>query len=235
MPNYFERQAARRQWQQQWPNHCTRCEGAGVLEYDDDPSPTGVSLAPGTMRFTDPCPQCVEYDLCPRCGGDLDELTGDEALTCPHCGWNSENPERCPPDPREGCFGEDDPVYTTLRNAGMSQAMLTWFCGDYELVLSFPTRDETVVMQIANQVDVKKCASQREFDLAVVQALRERRDVLTQALRSLELVHEPTSFAEAEAMGYELLGEQRDDQGTEVRRDYESPEGQFLILIEPTS
>jgi hypothetical protein len=50
-----------------FPNHCKQCGGTGVIEYTDDPSPSGVSLSSGYMTYTDPC-SCIEHDLCPLCG-----------------------------------------------------------------------------------------------------------------------------------------------------------------------
>lgn len=104
--------------------------GSGCILYDDDPSPAGISLSPGTYSYADPCP-CVEAGKCPDCGspliGSLDDLnteTGQytDELRCggeegeeEGCGWSwTVALERAaePPD-YEGGLGDswpdDDP------------------------------------------------------------------------------------------------------------------------------
>ena len=88
MTNYYEQLAARKAWQAQWPNHCTVCEGAGSISYEDDPSSAGVSLGAGTITGTDPCPGCAEWFCCARCNQELPEVG-----VCTHCGWNPEEPD----------------------------------------------------------------------------------------------------------------------------------------------
>lgn len=66
---------------------CGRCGGTGYIIYKDDPSPPGVSLSPGSMLFSEPCPSCLGEGLCPKCGA---ALGGDEWAICPKCEWNEE-------------------------------------------------------------------------------------------------------------------------------------------------
>lgn len=62
-------------------NQCQNCKGTGQVGYNDDPSPSGVSLSPGTMVFTNPCPNCLEKGLCPGCGQTIGEHDNCK------CGW----------------------------------------------------------------------------------------------------------------------------------------------------
>lgn len=90
-----------------WPLHCKTCEGVGGIVYRY--SPAGVSLAPGTMQGFDPCPDCIEEGVCPRCGEVVfSEEAWDAAgeVTCPDCGWNSETPAACPEQPECLCWIE---------------------------------------------------------------------------------------------------------------------------------
>lgn len=70
---------------------CPKCRGTGFIAYKDDPSAAGVSLSPGYMIGTDPCPDCYEKSICPMCGQKLpitaDWTTHDCSTdSCP-CGW----------------------------------------------------------------------------------------------------------------------------------------------------
>ncbi|RRR75478.1 MAG: hypothetical protein EI684_04545 [Candidatus Viridilinea halotolerans] len=40
------------------------------MSYEDDPSPAGAGLSPGSMTFSEPC-VCIEAQRCPRCGNNL--------------------------------------------------------------------------------------------------------------------------------------------------------------------
>lgn len=95
-----EREAAERYkvdadaWSAKWPDACNECGGWGGHTYSYDPSPPGVSLAPGSMSDFDPCeaPGCVSEGFCARCGKPtLSEIPGvfDEGQgPCKECGWN---------------------------------------------------------------------------------------------------------------------------------------------------
>jgi hypothetical protein len=54
-----------------WPHYCRHCQGWGFFAYTYDPSPAGIALGPGWLQDYDPCPKCIERDLCPRCGHRL--------------------------------------------------------------------------------------------------------------------------------------------------------------------
>jgi predicted RNA-binding Zn-ribbon protein involved in translation (DUF1610 family) len=89
---FEEAMAAHEAWRQRWPKFCKTCFGKGVHEYSYDPSPAGVSLAPGRMTDIELCPDCTEKDICPRCGHHIDGLARtwaelDVELSCPTCGW----------------------------------------------------------------------------------------------------------------------------------------------------
>lgn len=86
-------------YDQNWPNACKACGGAGYFVYAYDPSPSGVSLAPGYLYDADPCEACIEQGKCPRCGKAAwtDDDWNGEFATCPHCGW-TDNPKADQPD-----------------------------------------------------------------------------------------------------------------------------------------
>jgi len=50
-----------------WPRHCKHCLAWGGQTYRYDPSPPGISLCAGIMEDFDPCPECIERGICPRC------------------------------------------------------------------------------------------------------------------------------------------------------------------------
>lgn len=87
---------------------CQRCNGTGWLFYEDDPSPAGVSLSPGMMTFIDPCPDCMEKGICPKCGGVLGEADDDGNCKCTACDYDSKVAEAAGPiydeidDPYDG-------------------------------------------------------------------------------------------------------------------------------------
>lgn len=66
---------------------------SGCVYTEDDPSPPGVSLSPGSYTFVDPC-ECVEAGICPWCGsalvGDLMDFGLNSDLKC-----GRENDETC--------------------------------------------------------------------------------------------------------------------------------------------
>lgn len=79
----------RKLYEQAWPHHCRNCEGWGGHYGSFDPSPAGVSLSSGSLVEVDPCPECVEKSVCPRCGvkDEAHVLTGDEFENCTQCDW----------------------------------------------------------------------------------------------------------------------------------------------------
>jgi hypothetical protein len=89
------------QWLARWPHHCRRCGGWGEGSELYDPSPSGVALPPGYIHLSDPCPECVERGLCPRCGASGLPEDGP----CAACGWNHDDGR--PPQPECWCHCEE--------------------------------------------------------------------------------------------------------------------------------
>ena len=89
-----------RQWAyiEQYPHHCTHCHGVGWIHYQYDPSPAGISLAPGCMTDSKPCTVCFEKNYCPRCSNQLAEIVEGEEWECSTCKWNSEQAMEADPD-----------------------------------------------------------------------------------------------------------------------------------------
>lgn len=81
--------APARKYVETYPDFCLHCAGWGFIEYEDDPSPPGVSLRPGTMTFSDLCPECTDLGLCPRCKTELVWDTEKKDDVCPKCEWHS--------------------------------------------------------------------------------------------------------------------------------------------------
>ncbi|MHA2066250.1 MAG: hypothetical protein ACXABY_17900 [Candidatus Thorarchaeota archaeon] len=87
----------------QWPDYCKECNGWGGQTSTYDPSPAGISLSPGYMTDYDPCGECVEKDICPRCAEKSVKLIehdekGDH-YACLECKWVEQEDEGCPLDP----------------------------------------------------------------------------------------------------------------------------------------
>ena len=74
------------EYDRRWPGHCRSCNGWGGRSYRYDPSPSGVALSPGWMEDFEPCPDCAEKGLCPRCMKATMPEDGGEG-PCPACGW----------------------------------------------------------------------------------------------------------------------------------------------------
>lgn len=81
-------------WVKAHPNYCRHCGGVGAFFSIYDPSPSGVSLSPGSMTDVDPCPECAEKGICAECGQQMfnpeDPNHDWEPATCPHCGFEEE-------------------------------------------------------------------------------------------------------------------------------------------------
>ena len=102
-------QVERARYAGRWPRYCRTCNGEGFIWYTYDPSPAGVSLAPGSMEDCDPCPDCVEKGICPRCGEQVwtEEAWDDtEPVVCPLCGWDETKPDSLPPEGECYCWVE---------------------------------------------------------------------------------------------------------------------------------
>lgn len=119
----------RNEWEEQvaiydneWPDHCKACDGAGKFEDTYDPSPAGVSLGSGTITDVAICDECVQdFPMrCPRCGGTwvygdadnyddiVDDIVSNEK-PCSRCGWNwAKTPgDWRPQEPECFCWYED--------------------------------------------------------------------------------------------------------------------------------
>jgi hypothetical protein len=86
----LQEQEAAAQYMAEWPDHCPKCHGAGQYSYEDDPSPAGVSLSSGSYTYTEPCEECVECGVCPRCGKEslwAAEEDEPDNIYCTSCSW----------------------------------------------------------------------------------------------------------------------------------------------------
>ncbi len=85
----------KKKFEEKFPLYCRSCHGwsGKVIRYD--PSPPGISLAPGYMEDFELCPDCTEKGLCPRCTAALVEDAGEysDPFRCPVCGW-TDNPDK---------------------------------------------------------------------------------------------------------------------------------------------
>lgn len=93
------------------PNYCRHCDGWGVYFSTYDPSPSGVSLSPGTMLDCDVCPECVDKNLCPLCMIETVPVVGheDNERVCLTCNWkeDNENHEGLSDGPECHCYLEN--------------------------------------------------------------------------------------------------------------------------------
>ena len=85
-----------RAWEARYPQYCHTCYGSGFLETRDS-VPYGSTNV--TLVGEDPCPQCVEKGICPRCGKFLIfDPDNDEREICVFCKWDEKNGDPRPPD-----------------------------------------------------------------------------------------------------------------------------------------
>jgi hypothetical protein len=78
-------------FEERFPAYCRTCEGWGGKWEQFDPSPAGIMLSPGTMTDFDPCPNCVDQGVCPRCKQTLDMDMKEEYYICHDCNWTDED------------------------------------------------------------------------------------------------------------------------------------------------
>jgi len=92
------------------PKYCKHCNGWGMFFSTYDPSPAGVGLSPGTMTDSNPCPACVDNNLCPLCASELTGEWGEEdnLMRCsnPECNWNELVEDGLPEAPECLCWEE---------------------------------------------------------------------------------------------------------------------------------
>jgi len=84
--NYARKSLAGLLFEKNHPNYCRKCGGSGLITYWDDPSAAGVGLSGGQMEYADPCPVCIEKDVCPQCGGQMIFTESDCVSEC-GCGY----------------------------------------------------------------------------------------------------------------------------------------------------
>lgn len=110
-----ERNALRDAYAEKWPNYCKTCEGAGGRSYSYDPSPSGVGLSAGWFTEFDPCRDCVEKGVCPRCAAKWTDAENPPEV-CPACGWDARKADAMPPAHECCCWIEDyeEPADPTL-------------------------------------------------------------------------------------------------------------------------
>jgi len=81
------------EWRAKWPNHCKTCGAWGVQVTPGCSVPYGSTSAQ-LPDDVDPCPDCEEKNLCPRCGTERvwhDDDNADNGFDgyhddCPNCG-----------------------------------------------------------------------------------------------------------------------------------------------------
>ena len=92
----------RGEYESSWPNYCRTCDSWGVLQYEENLGPDGRYWP---YTFTDPCPDCSDKGICPRCGQDSGlEWVEDDGTPCPNCGWNWGNDEGDTIEPEWECW-----------------------------------------------------------------------------------------------------------------------------------
>lgn len=112
-----------------YPSYCQHCGGWGGSVYSYDPSPAGVSLSSGCMYDWEPCPECLEKGICPRCGTqhDPDSEWWAEPSGCPSCGWTEDDgtewhrqTDGMPPPWECYCWEDDIPDWDPYENEARS-------------------------------------------------------------------------------------------------------------------
>ena len=64
---------------------CKTCEGTGGITSTINGALFGAGYWP--MDYGEPCPDCVEKGLCPRCETKMNELDSG-TYRCLKCGWD---------------------------------------------------------------------------------------------------------------------------------------------------
>jgi ribosomal protein L37E len=93
-------------YERYWPHYCRTCKGQGGTYSYYDPSPAGVSLAAGQMEDFEPCSECVEKDICPRCGEKSTIDWDADKQVCSVCGFDCSYKMAAPQEPECFCYEE---------------------------------------------------------------------------------------------------------------------------------
>jgi hypothetical protein len=85
-------QQALAKYKSHWPNYCKTCYGQGFLQHVDF---VDYGMAKVSMPSEDYCPDCIEYNKCPRCNSvvqwQLEQVSEDDFIKpCPNCGWSKD-------------------------------------------------------------------------------------------------------------------------------------------------
>jgi predicted RNA-binding Zn-ribbon protein involved in translation (DUF1610 family) len=97
-----------KEYKLKWPNYCQTCNGWGGSTYTYDPSPKGVGLSSGYMIETEPCSDCIDAFICPRCGAYNEAWlrNADTTSPCENCGFEEMETEGLPEEPECYCWYE---------------------------------------------------------------------------------------------------------------------------------
>lgn len=77
------------EYNQKYPYHCKKCDGWGGFYSTYNPSLSGVSLGYGYFTDFNPCQDCYDKGICPRCGEKVfsnEDLENGDVI-CSKCGW----------------------------------------------------------------------------------------------------------------------------------------------------
>ena len=61
---------------------CRTCGGTGGI------TSTKNGAGYWAMDYGEPCPDCVEIGICPRCETEMKEVDDSGSYCCPKCGWD---------------------------------------------------------------------------------------------------------------------------------------------------
>lgn len=97
-----------KEFETKWPNYCRKCGGWGGFYVNYDPSSRGTSLGRGYMTDFDLCLECLEKDLCPRCGKTIITIESDysDTFKCDFCGFEEGKTSGLPEEPECFCYME---------------------------------------------------------------------------------------------------------------------------------
>lgn len=66
---------------------CKTCNGTGGIDSVINGAPYGSGHY-WPMDYGEPCPDCVEMGICPRCETEMKEVDDSGSYRCPKCGWD---------------------------------------------------------------------------------------------------------------------------------------------------